>query len=180
MNESDNDVFARIKKSLTTCLQHLEKEPVILIDAKGKYWANSMAREVISQRDVSLKDFVEWIGVGAFHLQDMEYRNLQVHICRLPKKDVIALLKPYFMDSGVKKKMSLTRKEKEILYHVLKGFTNKKIASRLRISPATVNAHLDNVYAKLGSSSRLEASLFSLKHGLLVRSPIAPSEGNAK
>jgi DNA-binding CsgD family transcriptional regulator len=37
----------------------------------------------------------------------------------------------------------------------------------LVISPKTVGAHLEHVYAKLGVTNRAMASLFAAKHGLI-------------
>jgi len=40
------------------------------------------------------------------------------------------------------------------------GSTNDEIAERLTIASGTVKKHLDNVYAKLGVSGRLQLSAF--------------------
>ena len=45
--------------------------------------------------------------------------------------------------------------------------SNKEIAAELVISPKTVGAHLEHVYAKLGVSNRAMAGLFAAKHGLI-------------
>ena len=49
---------------------------------------------------------------------------------------------------------SLTPAEREVVQLVVEGLTNPEIASRLFISPRTVQSHLRNAYAKLGVSSR--------------------------
>jgi DNA-binding CsgD family transcriptional regulator len=170
VNKTDSDILAKIKKSLKACLAQLENEPIILIDAKGKYWVNSFARKIISKRGISIEDFTEWIRVGSSHLQDVSHRDIHVHMCRLRKKEVIAFLKLEPKYSDTVKKIDLTEKQKEILRYVLGGFSNKEIADRMRISPGTVNSHLDNIYLKLRCSSRLEASLIALKDGLFLRS----------
>ena len=36
----DADILERIKKSLTVCLQQIEDNAIMLIDAKGKSWLN--------------------------------------------------------------------------------------------------------------------------------------------
>jgi DNA-binding CsgD family transcriptional regulator len=51
----------------------------------------------------------------------------------------------------------LTAREVEILEHVAAGATNAEIASALGISPRTVQAHLANVFEKLGARSRAGA-----------------------
>jgi len=54
---------------------------------------------------------------------------------------------------------SLTQREEEILGHVVKGFSNKEIASALSISVETIRVHLKNIYEKLHVRSRTEAAM---------------------
>ena len=44
---------------------------------------------------------------------------------------------------------------------------SKQIAARLVISPKTARNHVEHIYAKTGLSSRAQASLFAVQHGLL-------------
>lgn len=53
--------------------------------------------------------------------------------------------------------LALTRREREVLAWVEAGKTNGEIAQILWISPATVRKHLENVYDKLGVSTRTAA-----------------------
>jgi DNA-binding CsgD family transcriptional regulator len=174
VNEMESTVLGRIKKSLTSVLENLEKKPIILLDAEGGHWMNSFAREVLDQREIPIEDFIEWIKVGSSHLQKIAHCDVQVHMMRLPQDEVIALLKPG-SNMPDTKGLTLTRKQKDILRYTLKGFSNKQIATEMRISPGTVNSHLDAIYSKLGCSSRLEASLIALKKGLFISSPCALS-----
>lgn len=52
----------------------------------------------------------------------------------------------------------LTRREVQCVRLVGEGLSNKEIARRLNVSPNTVNNHLSNAYAKLGTSDRFEAA----------------------
>ena len=169
LNKMESTVLERIKKSLTSVIENLEKEPIILVDAEGGHWVNSFAKEVIDRRGISMEDFIEWIKIGASHLQNISHSDIQVHMMRLPQNEVIALLK-FDGSKSDTKRVSLTGKQKDILHCVLKGFSNKEIANRMRISPGTVNSHLDTIYSKLRCSSRLEASLIALKNGLFISS----------
>ncbi len=65
----------------------------------------------------------------------------------------------------------LTRREIEVLRLLARGGSNKDIAARLVISPKTAGTHIEHIYAKLGVSTRAEASLFALQHGLLPETP---------
>lgn len=61
--------------------------------------------------------------------------------------------------------VSLTEREQEVLNLLAKGQTNKDIAQSLILSVRTVEAHLHNIYGKLGVSSRTEAALWAVNHG---------------
>ncbi|NCF69859.1 MAG: hypothetical protein GWP61_28270 [Chloroflexi bacterium] len=60
---------------------------------------------------------------------------------------------------------ALTSREQEVLKLLAQGFTNKDIAQTLFLSVRTVEAHLRNVYSKLGVSSRTEAAIWAVNHG---------------
>ena len=59
----------------------------------------------------------------------------------------------------------LTERELEILRLVGKGLTNKRIGKRLYISDRTVQAHLSNIFSKLGVESRTEAAMYAVRRG---------------
>lgn len=61
----------------------------------------------------------------------------------------------------------LTGREVEVLRLIARGETNRQVAARLVISPKTVGRHVENLYGKIGVSSRAAAALFAMEHGLL-------------
>jgi HD-GYP domain-containing protein (c-di-GMP phosphodiesterase class II) len=61
----------------------------------------------------------------------------------------------------------LTDREVEVLRLVARGLTNKQVAARLSIAPKTAGNHVQNLYAKLGVSSRAAAALYAAEHDLL-------------
>jgi DNA-binding NarL/FixJ family response regulator len=61
----------------------------------------------------------------------------------------------------------LTAREIEVLRLVAAGSTNREIASRLYLSEHTVARHLQNIFVKLGVSSRTAASAFAHEHDLV-------------
>ena len=61
----------------------------------------------------------------------------------------------------------LTDREVDVLRSLARGNANKKIATALHISEATVHTHLINVYGKIGVSTRAGATLFALEHDLV-------------
>jgi len=62
---------------------------------------------------------------------------------------------------------SLTEREVDILRLAACGLSNADIADRLSVSMRTVQAHLTQVFNKLGVSSRTEAVIAGLRHGVL-------------
>jgi DNA-binding NarL/FixJ family response regulator len=60
----------------------------------------------------------------------------------------------------------LTARELEVLRLVAAGASNRDIAAALVISEHTVARHVQNIFAKLGVSSRAAAGAFAFAHGL--------------
>lgn len=61
----------------------------------------------------------------------------------------------------------LTDREREVLALMVEGLTNPEIAIRLTISRSTARAHVSNILAKLGVSSRGEAIALALRKKLV-------------
>ena len=59
-------------------------------------------------------------------------------------------------------KAILTAAEERVLRLVSQSMTNREIASSLKISPATVKRHLENILRKLQMRNRVEAAIFGL------------------
>jgi DNA-binding CsgD family transcriptional regulator len=60
----------------------------------------------------------------------------------------------------------LTAREADVLRLVAAGKTNREIAAELFISEHTVARHLQNMFGKLGVSTRTAATAFAFEHGL--------------
>ena len=69
----------------------------------------------------------------------------------------------------------LTQREIEVLMLLTRGLSNKQIAEQLVISPKTVANHVEHIYAKVDASTRTQASLFAMQHGLLPDEQFAPA-----
>jgi DNA-binding NarL/FixJ family response regulator len=63
--------------------------------------------------------------------------------------------------------IALTEREQETLRWLAKGVPTKRIAAEMRISAASVDTHLRNVYRKLEVNNRGEALNAALKLGLI-------------
>jgi DNA-binding NarL/FixJ family response regulator len=62
----------------------------------------------------------------------------------------------------------LTERELEVLQLVASGKTNKEIGQVLYISDRTVQAHLSNIFSKLGVVSRTEAAMYAVRKGWIT------------
>jgi LuxR family maltose regulon positive regulatory protein len=62
---------------------------------------------------------------------------------------------------------TLTARERHILAMISHGFSNKRIARTLQISPETVKSHVKRIFSKLAASSRTEAVSRAGSLGLL-------------
>jgi two-component system nitrate/nitrite response regulator NarL len=71
----------------------------------------------------------------------------------------------------------LTAREQEVLTLLTRGARGGDMAEQLSISRNTVRTHVQNLLAKLGVHSRLEAAAFALQHGLVPVPVARPSEG---
>jgi DNA-binding CsgD family transcriptional regulator len=58
----------------------------------------------------------------------------------------------------------LTRAERDVVKLVSEGLGNKDVATRLFVSPRTVQAHLTHVYTKLGLTSRVQLAQEAGRH----------------
>lgn len=61
----------------------------------------------------------------------------------------------------------VTGRELQVLTLVAAGRSNRAIANDLIISEKTVARHISNIFAKLGLSSRAEATAYAYQHGLV-------------
>jgi DNA-binding CsgD family transcriptional regulator len=61
----------------------------------------------------------------------------------------------------------LSRRELEVLRLVAAGLSNREIAAKLVISEHTVARHVQNIFAKLGLSSRAAATAYAFEHSLV-------------
>jgi DNA-binding NarL/FixJ family response regulator len=75
------------------------------------------------------------------------------------------LLSPREPEPGV---TDLSEREVSVLKLLMAGLHNREVAADLGISVRTVDRHCDNIYAKLGVSSRTEAVVRAISIKLLT------------
>lgn len=64
----------------------------------------------------------------------------------------------------------LTDRQVQVLNLLAQGLSNRAIAGRLVISKRTAEHHVQDIYLKIGASTRAAAALFAMEHGLLNKS----------
>jgi DNA-binding NarL/FixJ family response regulator len=74
----------------------------------------------------------------------------------LPQEDDVSVLR------------TLTKREREILAHLVTGRSYSEIAEALFISDKTVSVHVSNILRKTGARNRVEASALGRRHGLVA------------
>ena len=62
----------------------------------------------------------------------------------------------------------LTPREREVLQALAEGWSDKEIATRLHVGLGTVHSHVTNILSKLEVSSRLQALVFAVRHGVVT------------
>jgi DNA-binding NarL/FixJ family response regulator len=83
-------------------------------------------------------------------------------------RDAIAELRDGDTDASVADDPAgLTNREREVLSLVAAGHTNRQISEQLIISEHTVGRHVQNIFAKLGVSSRAAATAYAYEHQLV-------------
>ncbi len=76
-----------------------------------------------------------------------------------PGECIALLLQP--IDNGKRLRAggeTLSRRQQDVLRWIASGKSNKAIAATLKISPKTVSKHVENVFRKLGVTSRIAAA----------------------
>ena len=61
----------------------------------------------------------------------------------------------------------LTMREVEVLRLATSGMTRRAIAETLCVSEATVRHHMEHIYDKIGTSTRVGAARYAMEHGLI-------------
>ena len=65
-----------------------------------------------------------------------------------------------------RRREALSTRETEVLRYVMKGFANKQIAIELKITEATVKAHVSSVLEKLNAPDRTRAVTIAIERGI--------------
>jgi DNA-binding NarL/FixJ family response regulator len=101
-------------------------------------------------------------------LGDAEAAALELDTARLVFRELGAAADLAHLDvPAAEEEHGLSRRELEVLRLVAAGKSNRQIATELVISEHTVARHVQNIYAKLGLSSRAGATAFAFERNLV-------------
>jgi transcriptional regulator EpsA len=160
-------------------------------------WAESGQPGIIADHDRSPHRATQFGKDWLPKLQELELKNAVVHGLRGPEGELkaflcfsrihgaldnklahaVQLLSPYVLDvlcrvlaaegQGASSRISISRREQEILQWVSEGKTNSEIAQILSLSPFTVKNHVQHIRGKLGVRTRGQAVVRAISIGAL-------------
>jgi ATP/maltotriose-dependent transcriptional regulator MalT len=96
-----------------------------------------------------------------------EFTAAQALFSRLGARTDLALLQELISPPPAAAAGGLTERELEVLRLVAAGRSNREIATQLVVSEHTARRHLQNIFAKLGVSSRSAATAYAYQHALI-------------
>jgi non-specific serine/threonine protein kinase len=113
----------------------------------------------LARAGLSESDFLEEQAIG----QAMSMDKAVDFALNLPGKSEL-------ISSGKKVTDLLTSREREVVFLIAKGRSNREIAAELVLSPRTVEKHVANILSKLSFTSRSQIVRWAVEHGLLQTS----------
>jgi two-component system nitrate/nitrite response regulator NarL len=66
-------------------------------------------------------------------------------------------------------KEKLSPREKDIIALLAKGVSNKEMANTLNVAESTIKIHVQNILKKLHLTSRVQAAVYAVEHGLVQK-----------
>jgi DNA-binding NarL/FixJ family response regulator len=165
----------------------VEKPDVVLVDTElpdgtamefGAWaldrWHDTVVIALTASRDRRSLDQAIRAGFSGYMTRDTGVSKLIASIDRAGRRNVITSLDRHRLGRGGARVRSeaavadnLTARELEILALLVHGSSSKEMARWLGLSRHTVRTHVQNILAKLGAHSRLEAATYALLFGLV-------------
>jgi DNA-binding NarL/FixJ family response regulator len=113
-------------------------------------------------------------GVSAYVLKDVAAEELIGAIHKVVEGNVIIhprvmhrVAREFTRDESRQAAARLTKRERDVLAMLVKGFANKEIADAMFISEKTVKNHLTSIFRKLDVKDRTQAAIYALKQGIV-------------
>lgn len=116
-------------------------------------------------------------GVNGYHLKDQPLSDLQLAVRRILdggrwiSDPLVNRLIDHQVANNEPAAITLTRRQRELLYFLSQGFNNQKMALAMDLSIKTIENHLTALYRAIGVESRLEASNYASHHPDALNAP---------
>ncbi len=110
-------------------------------------------------KDAPIDDVVVAVRAAAQGAASFSPRATEIVLRRLRRVLTEPVAGPPLVDE-------LSPRELEVLRLLARGMENGEIAETLTISPRTVKNHVSSILAKLGLSSRVQAAIYAVRHGI--------------
>jgi DNA-binding CsgD family transcriptional regulator len=112
------------------------------------------------------------IGLACRRLGDQDSAEMELDAARwvfrqLDAAPDLAAVEALIQKPAGRAATGLTQRELQVLRLVAAGRTNRSIGADLFLSERTVDRHVSNILAKLGVSSRTEATAYAYQHQLI-------------
>jgi DNA-binding CsgD family transcriptional regulator len=138
-------------------------DAVTTLTRARRYWSEFGAPYLVARLRVD-------IARGCLELGDMESAERELDAAENIFRDLgaepdLARILEIRTGSKATGAGNLTGRERQVLALVADGGTNRHIAKELSLSPKTVNRHIENIFGKLGVSSRAAAVAKGLQTG---------------
>jgi len=82
---------------------------------------------------------------------------LGVKLINKPRPDILSNYENFEINRETLKSLGISEREKEVLWAMAQGLSNKEIAAKLFVSLNTIKTHSTNLYGKLNVSRRTQA-----------------------
>lgn len=104
---------------------------------------------------------IKQVAGGKFVIEDHVFNQKELEHWLDGEREVV----PHLYSDPGSPFHPLSDRETEVLSCVVRGMSNKEIASSLGISQQTVKNHVTSILRKIGVEDRTQAVVFALKHG---------------
>lgn len=110
-------------------------------------------------------------GVGDDEAAGLELESAREAFMRLGAGPDLRVVEGMLLRPGIRPQHGLSPREVDVLRLIVRGLTNRAIASELFLSERTVHRHVSNIFDKLGVSSRTHAATLAIERGIVSIAP---------
>ena len=104
------------------------------------------------------------LGAAGFASKTAEPEQLVAAVYAVAAGETVVLREATHGVAAIRR-CPLSARERDVLFGISRGLTNKAIAHNLTISDRTVQGHIAGIFAKLGTHSRTESVLLAIREG---------------